>query len=81
MASIGFAPLNLSQNDLQDVLLLYNSQTNQYVDRAQGSGLGNPILAQSVVAGDFDNDMDVDLYLIRGYKTFDLSSVLLENRG
>ncbi|MBW4639719.1 MAG: CRTAC1 family protein [Gloeocapsa sp. UFS-A4-WI-NPMV-4B04] len=81
MASIGFAPLNLSQNDLQDVLLLYNSQTNQYVDRTQGSGLGNPILAQSVVAGDFDNDMDVDLYLIRGYKTFDLPSVLLENRG
>lgn len=81
LASIGFAPLNLSQNDLQDVLLLYNNKTKQYVDRTQGSGLGNPMLAQSVVAGDFDNDMDVDLYLTCGYKTFDLTSVLLENRG
>lgn len=81
MAGIGFGPLNLSANDLQDVLLLYNGSTNQYVDQIQGSGLGNPILAQSAVAGDFDNDMDVDLYVNRGYKTFNLSSVLYENQG
>lgn len=81
MAGIGFAPLNLAQNDLQDVLLLHNGSTNQYVDQIQGSGLGNPILAQSAVAGDFDNDMDVDLFVNRGYKTFNLSSVLYENQG
>ncbi len=81
MAGIGFAPLNLSQHDLQDVLLMYNSTTNKYVDRTQVSGLGNPILGQSAIAGDFDNDMDVDLYVSRGYKTFNLPSILYENKG
>lgn len=81
MAGIGFAPLNLPQHDLQDVLLLYNSTTNKYVDRTQVSGLGNPILGQSAIAGDFDNDMDVDLYVSRGYKTFNLPSILYENNG
>lgn len=81
MAGIGFAPLNLSQHDLQDILLMYNSTTNKYVDRTQVSGLGNPILGQCAVAGDFDNDMDVDLYVSRGYKTFNLPSILYENKG
>lgn len=81
MNSIGFGSLNLSQHDLQDVLLLHNSTTKKYVDQIQGSGLGNPVLGQSAVAGDFDNDMDVDLYVSRAYKTFNLPSILYENKG
>jgi hypothetical protein len=81
LTKIGFGQLNLSQHDLQDVLLMYDTTTNKYVDQTQVSGLGNPILGQSAVAGDFDNDMDVDLYVSRGYKTFNLPSILYENKG
>lgn len=81
LTRIGFGQLNLSQFDLPDVLLLYNPQTKQYVNRTQGSGIGNPLLAHAGVAGDFDNDMDVDLYVLRGHESFNLPSVLYENLG
>jgi hypothetical protein len=35
----------------------------------------------SVAAGDFDNDMDVDLYLVCGSSVANTANVLLENRG
>lgn len=46
----------------------------------------NPALAQkraceSVVAGDFDNDMDMDLYLVCRDQVGNLPNVLLENDG
>ncbi len=81
VARIGFGALDLSRYDGQDTLLLHDNTSNQYVDRTPGSGLGNPVLGQSAVAGDFDNDMDVDLYISRGYKTFNLPNVLYENQG
>lgn len=40
-----------------------------------------PVSSRSAVAGDFDNDMDLDLYLVRSGAAANRGNVLLENLG
>jgi ASPIC and UnbV/FG-GAP-like repeat len=42
---------------------------------------GRPTSCHSVVAGDFDNDMDIDLYLVCSRTATNLPNLLLENDG
>ena len=70
-------------NDLQpnpDVLLL--SGGNSLIDRTAGSGINNVRTAGvSSVAGDFDNDMDVDLYVVTANAAGNEPNVLYDNQG
>ncbi len=43
--------------------------------------LDHPKGVESVVAADFDNDMDVDLYLVRASRTSNQPNLLYENLG
>ncbi|MGK7895720.1 MAG: ASPIC/UnbV domain-containing protein [Xenococcus sp. (in: cyanobacteria)] len=66
--TIGFTNLNPDFNSLSDRLWLYDTATEQFLDSSITSGITALTSAQSVVAGDFDNDMDVDLYLAIGQR-------------
>ncbi|MEB3356732.1 MAG: cadherin-like domain-containing protein [Synechococcales bacterium] len=74
--AIGFDP-NASEDDS---LFLNNSQA--LVDSTAGSGLNSiPVAGESVVAGDFDNDMDLDLYIQTTGMAGNRQNILYENQG
>lgn len=81
LTRIGFGPPKIAQNALRPILLVYDPTKGRYTDQTFKFGLGSPLLAQSVVAGDFDNDMDVDLYVSCGYTNFDVPNILYRNQG
>ena len=81
LTRIGFDPIDVSDNALSDILYLYDPATGEYIDSTLDAGLGLPTLAQSVVAGDFDNDMDLDLYLANSYSSFNVPNIFYDNQG
>lgn len=69
-------PINAgSSQPLEDKLLLRTAQgfVDGYIDF--------PGSSRSVVSGDFDNDTDLDLYLVRSGAAVNRPNVLLENLG
>lgn len=60
---------------LEDVYRLWTPQG--YVP----GNLDMPISSRSVVSGDFDNDMDLDLYVVRSGAAANRPNFLLENQG
>ena len=70
-------------NDLQpsaDQLLLNDG--SRLVDRTDGSGINSVRTAGvSTVAGDFDNDMDLDLYVVTANAAGNEPNVLYDNQG
>ena len=78
---VGFDPIDPSVNALSDVLYLYDEATGQYLDKTAEAGLDTPTLSQSVVSGDFDNDMDLDLYVANGSPNVNQPNILYDNQG
>ncbi len=78
---VGFDPIDTSKNALSDILYTFDPTTGKYIENTIDAGLDNPTLANSVVAGDFDNDMDLDLYLANSYSSFNAPNILYENQG
>ena len=75
--SIGF---NNDLKALRDRLLLNNG--SQLIDSTQDSGLYDFFTpGVSTVAGDFDNDMDVDLYVVNASSAGNEPNVLYDNQG
>ncbi|MDJ0648740.1 MAG: FG-GAP-like repeat-containing protein [Xenococcaceae cyanobacterium MO_188.B19] len=81
LQSIGFINTNPANNALSDQLWIYDKATGEFVETSASAGLGVPTLAQNVVSGDFDNDKDIDLYLVNSYTSFDQGNILYENQG
>ncbi|MCC6208848.1 MAG: CRTAC1 family protein [Gammaproteobacteria bacterium] len=73
--AIGFTP---SKGRMENRLLLNDGNT--FAAR-KGPDAGNPAACSSVAAGDFDNDMDLDLYLVCSDPTQNQPNILLENDG
>jgi len=74
--AIGFNP---SKGDLPDVLLV---KVRDRFESATTSGVSARATAcHSVAAGDFDNDMDIDLYLVCTGPTQNMPNILYENDG
>ena len=70
-------------NDLQplDDLLLINDG-KRLLDRTDGSGINSERTAgMSSVAGDFDNDMDLDLYVVTANAAGNEPNILYDNQG
>ena len=78
---IGFTNVNPADNALEDQLWLFNEKTGKFVNNPVAAGLTTPTLAQNAVAGDFDNDQDIDIYLVNSYPSFDQPNILYENQG
>ena len=81
LQTIGFTNVDPTINALSDQLWIFDPNTNQFIDNSVAAGLTNPTLGQSVVAGDFDNDKDIDLYLANSYSAFDQPNILYDNQG
>jgi len=60
---------------------IFINSNNGFQDKTSQSGFTNQTSCRSVVSGDFDNDMDVDLYLVCTASNKNLPNVLYENNG
>ncbi len=60
--------------------LLLNSASG-FVNATVGSGLDNKITCISAAAGDFDNDMDLDIYIVCRGATNNIANRLYQNNG
>jgi len=68
-----------SDGALNDILLLQGDAS--FIDNSFLSGVSGPSACESAVAEDFDNDMDVDLYLVCQGRAANSPNILYENLG
>lgn len=66
---------------LDSMLILWDDATGGFVDATAGSGLDLGSACQSIVAEDFDNDTDVDLYMTCTGPIENKNNRLFENLG
>ncbi len=78
---INFQNPNPNSRALTDQLWLNNSNTGNFVNRSAPAGFNIPTLSQSAVAGDFDNDKDIDIYIANGSATANQPNILYDNQG
>jgi len=76
LTAIGFSN---ADGALTDNLLIQDA--GGFVDTAIAAGLGTPTQCDSTTAADFDNDMDVDIYLVCQYALTNIPNILYENLG
>ena len=76
VTSTGFWP---SDKTGRPTLLMKHS--GGYIDNTAAAGLDTPVQCVSATAGDFDNDMDVDLYLACRTGASNIPNILYENLG
>ena len=77
LEAINFNPDPVPPGDI----LLINTEGG-LVDRSNASGIRNfNVSGNSVTAGDFDNDMDVDLYIVTTGSALNSENVFLDNQG
>ncbi len=77
LTAIGFNPNTLPRDDQ----LLINTEQG-LIDQSQEAGINSvPIAGSSIVSGDFDNDMDLDLYIVATGPAGNRPNILYENQG
>jgi hypothetical protein len=78
LTPVGFDP---NAQALSPVLLVYNPTQGKFVDMTAQAGLSAPIAGGSVVAGDFNNDGRLDLYVSNETRLADKGGILYLNNG
>ena len=73
---IGYDP---SINNISPIMNL--STGSGFIDATDTSGLSAPINCRTAVAGDFDNDMDLDIYMACQFAPANTPNILFENDG
>ena len=76
LAAIGFDP---EESNLPPRLFINTEQG--FSDRSEEAGFNNPISGVNAVAGDFDNDMDVDIYVVETGSAANRENILYDNQG
>jgi len=72
-------PTGLEPSDSAKRPSLLSNRSGGFIDETAAMGLDAPIECSTAVAGDFDNDMDVDLYLGCRTGASNLPNILYEN--
>lgn len=72
---------SLASGDLPVAPALYLHKAAGFTDATSVSGLNEGMSCVSAAAGDFDNDMDVDLYLVCRAAVANIENRLYENQG
>ncbi|MBM9514817.1 FG-GAP-like repeat-containing protein [Desulfogranum marinum] len=76
-----FNPLNFNMFlPGTDTLYIHNGSQLEEIP-SQQSGIDQHLAGRSVVAGDFDNDMDLDLYVVNSLTVMNTPNILFENDG
>lgn len=73
--------LNLTGLDQPHSPILFQQSSGTYVDVTAAAGLDDPVSCSSVATADFDNDMDMDFYLVCRGAVSNLANIILENDG
>lgn len=81
LSEINFTSGDPNNLALSDQFLVYDPVSGEYQDVTAAAGLAAPTLSQSAVAADFDNDMDLDIYIANAYPSFNQPNILYENDG
>ncbi|MGV2828440.1 CRTAC1 family protein [Myxosarcina sp. GI1(2024)] len=77
LTAIGFDDTKLPNDDQ----LLINTGQG-FINKSQEAQINSvPTASKNVVAGDFDNDMDVDIYIVTSEAAGNLPNILYENQG
>jgi hypothetical protein len=63
-------------NDFGDDVLYHNNKDGTFTDVSKQAGISKPYNAMGVAVGDYDNDMDLDIYVTNGGP-----NVLYKNNG
>lgn len=74
-------PLGFTANPTPSWPNYFLSVGSEYVESRRTSGLARGLPCNSVVGEDFDNDMDIDLYLTCSQPVANYANVLLQNDG
>lgn len=61
--------------------VLLSNTADGYVDKTTAANLAAPLSCISTVAGDFDNDMDIDIYAACRAGPANIANMLFENQG
>jgi hypothetical protein len=77
---IGFTRVRPLVAALRPIYLLYSKRKRKYV-QANIPAFSKPVLGQYAVAGDFDNDMDIDLFVTCSLRNASAPNLLYRNRG
>ena len=77
----GLSNLGLWPSDKPGRPTLLTNHSGGFVDETVRAGLDGAVQCVSAVAGDFDNDMDQDLYLACRGASSNLANILYENVG
>lgn len=80
-ARLQVAPVGFATSPRSVPLRLLSLQGSAFVDRSTRAGMPTQGEVRSCVAADFDNDMDLDLFLVRATAIGNLSDWYLENQG
>ena len=76
------APINFSDSFIPNPDFLLINSDNGFIDQTEESGLDlPPVSGHNVVAGDFDNDMDRDIYVLATGNVENFPNVMYENQG
>jgi FG-GAP-like repeat/ASPIC and UnbV len=77
----GLVATGLWPTDLPGRPTLLMNRPGNFVDETVAAGLDTPVQCSSVTAGDFDNDMYVDLYLACRTGASNIANILYHNNG
>ncbi len=77
----GLSTIGLETEDRPMSPVLLMNRDGSFVDQTTSAGLATPISCASAAAGDFDNDADLDLYLVCRGGVQNLPNILYENLG
>ncbi len=81
LTPINFTNVDPASKALTNQFWRFDSTTGQFVNDSVAAGFTTPTLGQSTVEGDFDNDKDLDIYVVNSYASFDQPNILYENQG